>query len=156
MNLKPHITSPETAKQVADWLRTRGGIAIWQSADIGFADRTLTTPANTTDGQPYPKPAWWVDAAPCVITDFADVLVSKDRPVKRFPVGLCKGSGLQMICTAGATRRIKAELAKAGEDAFHVFDYDTGEAVIMLPVTQVPLLEYLRTLENPDMHLVKS
>jgi hypothetical protein len=146
MKLKPHITTPENAEKIGDWLRTRGGIAIWTSADFNRLGQSLTTPATTAGGQPYPKPAWWTSTSPaCIITDPADVLVAKDLPIKRFRVGLRQGdNSMQIKCTPGASRRIRTEVAKAGDGAFHVFDYSTQEAVIMKPESQVSLSEFLK------------
>jgi hypothetical protein len=144
-SLKPYVTTPDNAKRIANWLRTRGGIAIWQSIDFNRLGKTLTTPATTAEGAPFPKPVWWVAGEPaCIITDFADVIISNDVEVKRFHVALRMGANsLQVKCTDGATRRIRAAVAKAGEGAYHTFDYERQDAVIMKPEAQVPLLEWL-------------
>jgi hypothetical protein len=144
-NLKPYITTPDNAAKIADWLRTRGGIAIWESADLSRPGDSVTTPVTMSDGQPYPKPYWWVAAQPgCIITGFADVLVSKDVEVRRFHVAVRLGdNGLKYKCTDGASRRIRAAVAKAGKGAYYQFDYDTQEAVIFKPDSQVPLLDWL-------------
>jgi hypothetical protein len=154
LNLKPYITTPDNAEKITDWLRNRGGIAIWQSIDLGRAGQTLTTPVNTSTGEPCPKPAYWVGESPaCIITDFADVLISKDVEVKRFHVAVRTGdNGLRIKCTDGATRRIRAAVAKAGEDAYYVFDYMTQEAVILKPEAQLPLLDYLAEEEKGTNH----
>ena len=145
MNLKPYVTTAEDAEKIADWLRNRGGIAIWQSIDFSRAGQTLTTPATTTEGTPFPKPTNWVDPTPaCIISDFADVLVSKDVEVKRFHVALrLGGNGMKVKCTDASSRRIREAVDKAGEGASYVFDYDTQEAVILRPESKVPLLDYL-------------
>jgi len=145
MGLKPYITTPDNAEKIADWLRTRGGIAIWQSIDFNRAGATITTPVNTSTGEPTDKPYYWLGNKPeVIITDPAEVLISKDIEVKRFRVGLRMGdNGLKIKCTDGASRRIRAEVAKAGEGAYHVFDYATQEAVILKPESQVPLLDFL-------------
>lgn len=46
-------------------------------------------------------------------------------------------------CTDASTRRIRAAVERAGEGAYHVFDYMTQEAVIMRPTRQVPIAEYV-------------
>jgi hypothetical protein len=158
MQLKPYITTPDNAGKIADWLRTRGGIAIWQAIDFNRLGQTLTTPLNTADGQPHAKPTHWVDSTPaCVITDFADVLISKDVEVSRLKVALRLGSnGLQVKCTDASTRRIRTAIAKAGTGAYHEFDYETQEAVIFKPQSQMPLLDYLAMGETKGIHLVKT
>jgi hypothetical protein len=157
-HLKPYITSPENAIQMAEWIRDYGGIAIWLSADLSKPADTVATPALTAEGEPQAKPAWWTSKSPaCIVTDPADVLVSRDLPVKRFRVSLRQaGNGLAIKCTPGASRRIRAEVAKAGEGAYHVFDYSTREAVIMKPLWQMLLLDYLNAQNTPDIRLVKT
>jgi hypothetical protein len=139
---KPYITAPDNAERIADWLRTPGGIAIWQSIDFSRAGQTLTTPANTSDGKPYPKPVNWVrDVPACIITDPADVLISEEIEVKRFRVTLRRDNeGYTLTYTDASTRRIRAATEKAGEGAYNKFDYATQEAVIMKPECQLPLL----------------
>jgi hypothetical protein len=46
-NLKPYITTPENAGKIADWLRTRNGIAIWRAAHFSRAGLTPTTPIHS-------------------------------------------------------------------------------------------------------------
>jgi hypothetical protein len=159
MSLKPYITEAEHADKIAEWLRTRGGIAIWQSIDLAQAGRTLTTPLNTAEGKPSPKPVWWVGNEPeVIITDFADVVVSKDVEVKRFHVALrMEANGMKIKCTDASTRRIHAAIAKAGAGAYHVFDYETREAVILKPESQTSLLDYLVAAgKATGIHLVKT
>jgi hypothetical protein len=38
-----------------------------------------------------------------------------------------------MRLTAGGSRKVRAAIAKAGLGAYHVFDYELQEAVIMAP-----------------------
>ena len=42
---KYHI-SPETAPKALDWIKTRGGIAVWQSVNLSNPGATWTTPAT--------------------------------------------------------------------------------------------------------------
>jgi hypothetical protein len=131
--------------RIAEWLRDRNGIAIWESIDFSRPGNTLTTPVNTSTGEPATKPAYWVGSAPvCIITSFLDVVISVDKEVKRFHIGVRMGAqGLMLKCTDGASRRIRSAVAKAGEGAYHHFDYMAQEAVIYKPESQVPLLEFL-------------
>lgn len=148
--MKPYIVSPENALRIAGWIRDRKGIAIWESIDLSNPSFSVTTPVISYDGQPTPKPSWKVANTPArIITDMADVVVSVDREVKRFHVGVRRGSqGLSLKVTDGGSRRIRKEVAKAGEGAYHVFDYETQDAVIMVPESQMPLTEYLKTREG--------
>ena len=58
--------------------------------------------------------------------------------------------GPSIKCTDGASRRIRAEVAKAGDDAYYIYDYSTQVAVILKPESQVPLLEYLAKQNSPE------
>jgi len=158
MGLTPYITTPEIAERVAEWLRTRGGIAIWQSIDLSYAGQTITTPVNTSEGKPYPKPTSWVGETPeCIITDFADVLVSNVVEVKRLHVALRMGNNGKIKCTDASSHLIRCAVAEAGEGAYHVFDNKTREAVILKPESQVPLLQYLIAHGKAvGIHLVKT
>ena len=143
--MEKYVVSPDNAQRIAEWLRTRGGIAIWHSIDLSDLGRTMTTPVQNQDGTPAGKPHWKMDSTPArIITDPAEVWVSKDVEVKRFHVGVrMGGQGLSWKVTDGGSRRIHKEVMKAGEGAYHQFDYDTQEAVIMKPESQIPLTEYL-------------
>jgi hypothetical protein len=149
--MDPHIVRAEDAAKIAQWLDSRGGIAIWQSINLSNPGASWTTPAKTEDGQPYPKPTWEASNAPeRIITSPADVIVSVDKEVKRFRVGVRMGSqGMSLKVTDGGTRRIRRAVIKAGDGAYHVFDYETQEAVIMAPATTTPLLDW--QLANLDI-----
>lgn len=146
MTVSPHIVTPESAQRIAEWLDTRGGIAVWPSINLSNPGASWTTPVNNADGSPTTKPTWEAQNKPeRVITNPAEVLVSKDVEVKRFHVGVRLGSqGMSYKVTDGGSRRIRSAVAKAGEGAYYVFDYGTQEAVIMKPESQVGLLEFLR------------
>jgi hypothetical protein len=158
MNFKPYIAAPETAEKIAEWLRTRDGIAIWRSVDFSRVGQTVTTPVNTSDGKPFPKPVIWVrDTPACIITDPADVLISRDVEVKRLYAGVRAGDGgLDLRYTDGASHHIRAAVANAGEGAYHVFDPETQETVVMKPSSPLPLLDFLDARETLDIHLVKA
>jgi hypothetical protein len=140
------IILPENAVKMAEWLRTRGGLAIWNSVDLSDPGFSMTTPVLTGDLKPYPKPHWKVENQPSrIITDAAEVVVSEDVEVKRFHIAVRMGSqGLTLKLTDASTRRVRKEVEKAGEGAYYTFDYGTQEAVIMKPAKQTPLLDYLK------------
>jgi len=165
-NLKPYITTPDNAERIADWLRNRGGIAIWQSVFLSHLGESKTTPVRAADGTPFPRPAWWVDYVPTsIMTDPAEVIVSRDVEVKRFHVAVRVGNQnveralageyhlieygapiderFPVTCTVGSSRRIRAAIARAGIGAYHKIDYATQEAIIMKREWQRPLLEWL-------------
>ena len=146
-----HICQPEHAKQFLEWIKTRGGLALWRSINLSNPGRTWTTPANQKDGTPMPKQSWEMDNKPYrVITDPAEVEVHVPKEVKRFRVGVRMGSqSFSFKVTDGGSRRIKREVAKAKEnysDAWYEFDYSTQEAVIMVPDSKSPLEEFVAKL----------
>lgn len=148
--MKPHVVTAENAPKIWSWLRERGGLAIWQSVNLSDPGKSWTTPALQLDGSPTPKPTWEAENTPSrIITDPAEVLVSKDREVKRFHVAVRLGrQGLNFKCTDASTRKIRDAVAKAGNGAYNEFDYYTQEAVIMAPESQVPIAQYMAEAES--------
>ena len=141
-----HHILAANADQVFRWFQERGGIAVWSSIDICTAGQSWTTPLHDAEGQPTKKQNWRMEESPSlVITDPAEVVVDVPREVKRFRVGLkMGGQGLLLKCTNAASRRIRRECAKAGEESWYEFDYGTQEAVIYAPGESLPLPEYVR------------
>ena len=134
----------EHAPKFREWIKNRGGIAIWPSINLSNPGASWSTPALAEDGKPYSKPTWQAANQPeRIITTEDDVLVRTPKEVKRFYVAIRRSSnGLAFKCTDGATRRIRAACAKAGEEAWYEFDYATQEAVIFVPGTETPLNEW--------------
>ncbi len=145
-----HSCNIDNAPKFADWITSRGGVAVWKSVDLSNPGASWSSPAmdgcavcGTDKGRltckcggtafvPHPKPTWRADDKPDIITDPADIEVYQATEVKRFRIGIRRGSqGLSLKVTDAGSRRIRAEVAKAGEGAYHEFDYDTQEAVIM-------------------------
>ena len=144
--LDKHRVEEVNAAKFVDWLRNRGGLAIWDSLDLSNPSLSFTTPVNGDDGKPRRKPRWDVEDTPSrIITDIDEVEVTTYKEVKRFHVATRVGDqGLKVKVTDGGTRRINKEVEKAGEDAFYVFDYgDYDNAVIMVPSKVVPLKEWV-------------
>jgi hypothetical protein len=118
---------------VLDWIRNRGGIAIWPSENLGNPDASWTTPVLTADGQPKFRPSWEASDEPIrIITSTDDVLVSEDAEVRRFPVTV-RRAGFSLKLTAGSINRLRRAVANAGKGAYHRFGYSTQEAVIFAP-----------------------
>lgn len=141
-----HRVHPAYASRFAEWLDKRGGLAIWESADLSDPTWSCTTPRLQEDGTPYTKPHWKAQSEPArIITEWDDVEVTTGKEVKRFHVALRRGSqGLTIKLTDGSSRRLRSALAKAGEDAWYEFDYEMQEAVIYVPASCVSLREYLQ------------
>ena len=149
--IEKHVCNPQSAKQMLEWIKTRGGLALWRSINLSNPGETWTTPLNKADGTPMPKQSWEMANEPYrVITDPAEVEVHIPKEVKRFHVGVRMGSqGLSWKVTDGGSRRIEREVAKANEkygDAWYEFDYSTQDAVILVPDARIPLEEFVAKL----------
>jgi len=139
-----HNCTAENAPRFLDWIRNRQGIAVWRSLDLSDPSFSLSTPVLDPEGNPVTKPHWKVGSAPdFIVTNPDEIEVHLDHEVKRFHVAVRLGSnGMKLKCTPGATRRIEAAVATAGPGAYHVFDYETQEAVIMAPEKTQSLTEW--------------
>jgi hypothetical protein len=152
-HMEKHRITAQTAGQVAEWFRTRGGVAIWRSVNLSNPGASWTCPINGPDGQPAGKPTWQADSKPArIITDPAEVEVTTYKEVRRFHVGLRRGSqGFSVKLTDGASRRLRRELEKAGPDSTYEFDYSVQDAVILVPDTVVPLTNLVSDIAgNPE------
>jgi len=84
----------ENAALFLEWLRTRGGLAIWESADFGRAGESWTTPARTVCGKVMQKPYWFCKSEPKqIVADPAEVGVFTAALFKEFPVRLRAARG---------------------------------------------------------------
>lgn len=145
--LEPHIVTADNAALMWEWLNKRGGLALWRSLDLSNPGQSWTTPVNDSAGYPKHKPHWSSETEPHrIITDPAEVVVSVDKEVRRFHVAVrMGGQGFSLKVSDGGSRKIRSAVAKAGEGAYHVFDYDTQEAVIMAPAGQMkPIAEFVK------------
>jgi len=144
-----HYCTPETAHRFADWLATRGGIAVWRSGNISNPGASWSTPALVLDGTPTPRPTWQAEMTPeRIITDIALVRVSMWREVKRIKVSTRMGTqGLTIKLTDASADRLRQTLArlsrKHGKDTTYGFDYNTQEAVISVEDEAIPLADWL-------------
>ena len=128
-------TSMEHAGKLSDWLKNRGGIAVWNSINLSDPGAQIFTPALGLDGKPTGKPHWKFGNEPEIVTTADDVTLNVDREVKRFHVAVRMGSqGLSLKCTDASTARIHREVEKAGDGAYYLFDYgDEKNCIIMAP-----------------------
>jgi hypothetical protein len=141
MDNELHECSPENAEKMLDWIRNRGGIAIWQSINIGNSNQSWSTPADRTDGKPMTKPTWQADIIPArIITDPKEVVVITRKEVKRFRIAIRRGDGLSFVLTDHSSKKVKAALFKYGEESSYHFE--DGEAVITVPDQKVLLSEW--------------
>ena len=139
-----HEVVEEYAPKFLEWIQKRGGVAVWKSINLSNPGASWSTPALTEDGKPSQKPTWQAANEPIkVVTDPEQIGVLTVKELKRFRVAV-EQHGLSLKVSDGSSRRIRSKVAKAGDDAYHVFDYETQEAVIMVPTGKVSLAEWAK------------
>ena len=132
----------ENAPLFWEWVRNRGGVAVWSSVDLSNPNG-FSTPA-LTDGEPTQKPHWRVAASPDVFTDLDKITVYGQKEVDRFEVELRSGAqGLTIKLTDESSDELQERLEKAGEGASYQFDYDCEEAVIFAQSETMTLQEWV-------------
>jgi hypothetical protein len=140
----PSLTiTNENANLIATWIKTRGGVAVWKSVDLSDPGKEMLTPADKLQ-----KPHWKMANEPAyIIKEAKDITVITAKELKRFHVATrMSGNGMSIKCTPASSRRIEDAVAKAGEGAYYVFDYeDEKNCVIMVPDKTVSLTEYMET-----------
>jgi len=131
-----HLITMQAAVKVREWLKAGRGVAVWRSINLSNPDGQWLTPARTEDGKTMTKQSWEMPNEPNqVFEKVEDFRVGIDREVKRFHVAVRMGSqGFSYKVTDAGSARIRSEVEKAGDNAYHVFDYgDYKNAVIMAP-----------------------
>jgi hypothetical protein len=146
LNLKVALVecTPANAPRFREWIKERGGIAIWRSINLSNPGASWSTPTLTREGTPTGRPTWEADSKPSLlVTRESEVAVVSEREVKRFRVAIRRGTqGLQYKLTDASSRRLTKAVEAAGEGARYVFDYETQEACILVPDKTVPLDEW--------------
>jgi len=136
----------KNAPAFLDWLKTRGGIAIWKSIDLSRAGQECLAPVNDAAGNKKQKPHWMYANEPAeIVTDPAMIAITVDKEVKRFHAALrVSGNGMSLKCTDASSERVRKAVDKAGEGAYYVFDHETQDAVIMKPEpdSEISLVEW--------------
>jgi hypothetical protein len=130
--------------EIARWFSERGGIKVWNSINLSNPGKQVITPLCSLDGRPRGKPSWEFDESDCeIIIDPAQVQVSIDKEVKRFPVAIRRsGNGFYLKCTDASSRKIRRAVEAAGPGAFYRFDFESQEAVIFASSKVIPFLDY--------------
>ena len=137
-----HRCSPENAAKIKEWIETRGGAALWNSANLSNPGQTWTCPLNNAAGEPATKPSWEAGSIYRIISDPNEVIVETAKEVKRFHIALNQSSGTAVKLSKGSSDKVRKEVSKAGEKAWYAFDYFSQEAVIYVPETEVLLSEW--------------
>lgn len=145
-----HDVHVDNAPRFAVWIRERGGIAVWRSADLSDPLKSWCTPA-LTDGKPTPKPTWQARDTPEIVTDPAEIMVYESHELKRFHVGVRRGAqGFMLKLTDAATRRVRREIETSGPGSYYDFDYaDYKNCVIYTTRDLETLKEWMENHESP-------
>lgn len=144
MTYEKHHCLEQNASQILDWLKTRGGLALWKSVDLSDPAKHWTTPLNDASGKPATKPTWQAANEPYrVITDPSEVLVDTPVEITRFRIHTRMGAqGLRVKLTDHSSAKLRAALERAGTGSWYEFDYETQEAVIYKADKAISLTEW--------------
>jgi len=138
--MEKHQIQIENVGLIRDWLKNRGGIAIWNSINLSNPGASWTAPVNDEHGNPKGKPTWQAANTPSrVITDASEVEVITPREVSRLHIALQRGDGFSIVLTDASTRKVRKAVEKAGPGAWYQFE--DKEAVIYVPGDVVSLNE---------------
>lgn len=140
-------TTADNEAKLAEWLRERGGIAVWSNKDLGSPSLggQQFTPATHKDGSPATSPHWSCGhAADFVVTDPAAVTIQEWREVSRVKI---RNGPPYLGCVHRLDRdRLDKALAAAGDGATYRRDYSAMkygspwfDAVIEVPASVRPL-----------------
>lgn len=139
---------PEKVNTLKDWLANRKGIAVWGSINLSNPGVRWYTPAVTEAGEPYPKPTWQAGNSPVeIVTDANKVMVTIPKEVRRFKIHTrISGNGLAVKLTDASSQKVRRWVQEYSEKyncvSWYQFDYETQEAVILIPEKEIPLSEY--------------
>lgn len=137
-----HTCEVYNASLFWQWVRERGGVALWRSLNLSNPTQTWSTPALDKHGQPTSKPHWSAEASPCAVyTDPAEIGVVTYAEHKRFHVAIRPGGGGFKL-TDASSRKLEHALQAAGEGATYAFDYAAQECIILTPEQTISLLEW--------------
>lgn len=136
------VTS-DIARQVAEWINKRGGVALWRSVNLSMPDREWITPIDA------PRPSWMAGEQPAeVARHIKDVEVKVVRDAKKIRVYLDrKHHGMKILLTAASTKRLRKWLDKFHPSSYR-FEADmfgNPIAVIYRIERTIPLDEFIHS-----------
>ncbi len=146
---KDYSCTARDAPKILDWLKNRGGIAIWKSINLSNPTGGWTAPYLDDKGEVKGKPTWEADSLARIITDPAEVWVMVPKEVKRFHIAIRHSDqGMSFKLAEGASRRVREVVAKEGIGAWYAFDYMAQEAVIFVAEKEQRITEYFAEKEK--------
>lgn len=94
-----HDCSESNALKFAEWIRDRGGVAVWKSQDLGDLAASWSTPVRTAAGETIKAPHWKCgQSTPTIHTDMNTIGVFQSEKFKEVLVKL-KQSGMSLVLT---------------------------------------------------------
>jgi hypothetical protein len=135
----PITINPSDAPRIREWLQKRGGIQVWESADLGDPVSSVFCPYLGEDGQIKNAPSWKHSRRGALITSESDVTVTTYRDVKTIRIALQRGYGYGFVLTDAASQKLRKALSQFPDSTYRFDGFDGKDAVIMVPDRQVPL-----------------
>jgi len=138
--LSNHQVDEAHAMMIADWIKNRGGVAIFRSISLSNPNASWSVPA-LTDGLPTPKPNWQSANEPeRIILSSDEIDVVKYTEVQRFHIKIIPGGSMNLVLSDGSSRRVRKAIAKV-DGGTYTFDGD--DAVIWKPAGILRLTEWM-------------
>ncbi len=157
---KQHEVAEENAYKFAEWIINRGGLLVWESADLGDPGKSVTTPALSTAGGMTSSPHWKFPSPAFRVTTLEQVTVFTTKVVSTFTIKLKQSQG-RLVLNNASNRKVENEMARlreSGHSPFYrfgatgssngnpvhglMFGQDTVE--ICVDGERVPLVEWLK------------
>jgi hypothetical protein len=131
------------ALKILNWIELRGGALLWESIDLSDPGATAWTPAKTEDEKPYPKPHWkYANEPKVIVTNIKEFEVITAKEVKRLKIAVRMGAqGFRVKLTNASTEKVRRWCRKY-ENSWYEFDYNSQEAVILVPDKKISLTEW--------------
>lgn len=152
----------DNAKLVSQWIKDGRGVARWRSHDLSDPSAEVFTPAKKKDASEFLKlgiqksedqPGWKYPEIHEIETDPERITVKQYKEVKRFHVGVKRGSGFSFVLSDASNRKLKRLLNEIPGSQYQ-FDYVLQDAVIVVPDKVTTLKEWMH--ENEKQEIVPS
>ena len=129
------------APKIREWIRDRGGVNCWTSANLSDPGRECLTPFLTSDGKETGKPEWWCANDPDLYKTEDAFEVVTEAPFKTCRIAIRVGAGgLLLKLTDASSDKVKRLLTEAGEGSRYEFGGDDGkDCTIYKKVGATPL-----------------
>lgn len=107
-----HEVALEEAHKFLDWIRNRGGVANWKSANLGNPSASWSTPFLEVDGTPKRKPTWEAEDVPSAVhKDATRIGVYSTTLVETIPAKVLR-RGMSLVLSRGTEKKLNAALKR--------------------------------------------